>query len=355
MSRKLLSLRSLFTLIATLTLASHAAAQTAAPAPVAPAPTPPPPSAAPPSAAPTAAPAEAPPAVAPTAAPPPVAPTDAPLPPPADPLPPAPPPADSAQATEPRYDGQLDENGRAHYGDEEDDWQEYEDPSYPEPEEDPDSQGRDSGFTFPAFSIRLDPFNWLIKGRLGLELEVGLGELPLTLELVPVFIADDEPPSFNFEGREDPISQHSNGLGPIAGASLGIGWWFQDRAFNGYVLRAVLTNIGINYEASDGDGVFDRVTFTERRFVVYIGSHSRFGFFTIAGGIGLGYELNQQERCYTRPEGTREVMVLTSGCDEEQQIALDRPGSSVPQVTDLNGWLHPVYLEGRFSIGVSFD
>ena len=42
----------------------------------------------------------------------------------------------------------------------------------------------------------------------------------------------------------------------------------------------MLTNVGITYTSSEGNEIFDKVTHTERRFVVMLGSHSRFGFFT---------------------------------------------------------------------------
>jgi hypothetical protein len=292
---------------------------------------------------------------APAPAPDPTAPVEPP--PPADPTAPAepvpPPPAEPAPM--PQYDGQVGADGRAHYTGEppEEDYG-YEDASYPPPEPDDEDNGGDD-FEMPPFSIRLDPFNWLIEGRLGLELEVGIPGVDwLTIELVPVFVANEEPPTFNFSGREDPLSQESNGLGPIAGASIGAGFWLTGRPLEGYVLRVALTNVGITYKASDASGVFDKVSHVERRFVVMLGSHTRFGFFTIAGGIGLGYELNQEERCFEADsDPTRE------GCpDGELQIATDDPATvsdGPPGIVDLNGFLHPVYLEGRFSIGVSFD
>jgi len=274
-------------------------------------------------------------------------------------MPPAPPPA--TPEAMPQYDGQVGADGRAHYTGEppEEDYG-YEDASYPPAE--PEENSRDGdGFTMPPFSIRLDPFNWLIEGRLGLELEVGVLDF-MTIELTPILLANEEPPTFNFAGREDPLSQESNGLGPIAGASLGVGFWLGGQPLNGYVVRVMLTNVGITYKSSEGNIEFDKVTHTERRFVVMLGSHSRFGFFTIAGGIGLGYELNQGTRCFRDVStSTNEGSVATSsGCadDGELQIALDRPSVNGPsnlEVADLNGWLHPIYLEGRFSIGVSFD
>jgi hypothetical protein len=265
----------------------------------------------------------------------------APAPAPSAPAPaPAPGPA-PARAPAPRFEGQVSDDGayESEPGGDDDD-----------PYEGNRSKG--SGFTMPAFSIRLDPFNWLIEGRLGIELEVAIWEF-ISFEMVPVFVANSEPPSFNFVGRDDPISQHSNGLGPIAGTSLGAGFWLSGKPLQGYVLRAIFTNYGFTYEARDRSGRFDRVDFTERRIVAFFGSHSRFGFFTISGGLGLGYDLNQQQRCFD-DRGTTRVTAKTSGCADsgEQQILLDRVGRAV---ADLNGGFHPIYLEGRFSVGAVFD
>ena len=33
--------------------------------------------------------------------------------------------------------------------------------------------------------------------------------------------AENKPPSFNFQGREDNLAQRSRGLGPISGATIG--------------------------------------------------------------------------------------------------------------------------------------
>jgi hypothetical protein len=253
---------------------------------------------------------------------------------PAPEAPPAPPPAQ-------RYEGQVggDENA----------------PAYEEDlgkDEDKPDEPSSHAASFPGFSIRIDPFNWLIEGRLGIELEVVAWQF-ISVEAVPVFVANRTPPAFNFEGRDDSLSQHSNGLGPIAGTSIGAGFWLSGKPLSGYVLRAIFTNYGFTYKASDGSGVFDRVNHTERRLVVYIGSHSRLGIFTLSGGIGLGYELNQQERCFVN-RGSSNMMFATSGCPDsgELQILLDRQGTGI---ADLNGSFHPIYIVARFSLGVSFD
>ncbi len=219
-------------------------------------------------------------------------------------------------------------------------------------ERDPDDyRGSDPGFDY-EYSIRLDPFNWLLQGRLGIELEMSVWDY-ISIELVPILVASTEPPAFNFAGRDDPISQHSNGIGPFSGASLGAGFWLSGTPFRGYVIRAIFTNYGYTYEAgSKALGTWDRVETTERRFVMFFGSHSRFGVFTLAGGIGLGYALNQQERCgLTDNTSDGRIRGRTTDCDGELQIALDPLASSV---ADLNGSLHPMYLEARFSLGFVF-
>jgi hypothetical protein len=151
------------------------------------------------------------------------------------------------------------------------------------------------------------------------------------------------------------LTQSSRGIGPISGASLGLGFWIFGEPFSGYVIRLNFTNYAYTYEAKDGGGVFDRVEFTERRLVLFFGTHNRFGVFTFAGGLGLGLELNQTERCrlarIRNESGERVIGASTSDCDGRQQIALDR---GLSERADLNGPLHPIYFEARFSIGVVF-
>jgi hypothetical protein len=210
---------------------------------------------------------------------------------------------------------------------------------------------KSKGFVMPPFSIRFDPFTWLIAGRLDLELEVGVWRF-ISVELVPVLVANTEPPSFDFAGRDSLVSQHSDGLGPIAGFTIGAGFWLFGTPFQGYVARLSLTNVGIAYEATDSEGVFDHVDNVERRLQLFLGSHSRFGFFAVSGGLGLGYELSRSERCFVN-EGTQLMQAVTSGChDEELQITVDRSGKSF---ADLHGPFYPFYILARFSIGVVFD
>jgi len=202
----------------------------------------------------------------------------------------------------------------------------------------------DSEFEFPGFAVRVDPLNWIIGGRLGFELEVELWEF-ITFETVPMFVVNSEPPAFNLRGREDTISQHSDGLGALAGATLGVGFWLEGEPFEGYVLKALLTNYAFEYRGTDDAGLFDSVSHVERRFYGFFGSYNRWGFFTLGGGIGLGVELNEESRC-----------APNSGvaCDEDElQIKLGRQNGS--GAVDLNGPLHPVDLIARISLGIVID
>lgn len=206
----------------------------------------------------------------------------------------------------------------------------------------PPEKAESAGFTIPDFSLRVDPFNWLLEGRLGIEMEVELYDF-ITAELVPVFVVSDQPPALNLQGIPDTLYQHSNGLGALSGTSVGVGFWLEGDAFEGYVLRAVLTNYSYSYETKDDLGVIDAAEHTERQFYGMLGSHARWGAFTIAGGLGLGVELNKQDRC---PDG-----IDASRCDSsELLIAANRTGSLV----DLNGPLYPAVIHGRFSLGVVF-
>lgn len=217
--------------------------------------------------------------------------------------------------------------------------------------EEPDAHYSDGELR--EFSVRLDPLNWLLLGRLGVELELGVWEF-ISVELIPVFVTASEPLLLNYSRLDNTLTQESRGIGPISGASLGVGFWLFGEPFSGYVIRLNITNYAYTYRASDDDGVFDRVEFTERRVAAFFGSHSRFGPFTFAGGFGLGFELNQSERCgLTRVSdgGETRIRGRDSNCEDRQLIALDR---TLGEVADLNGPLHPVYFEARFSLGLVF-
>jgi hypothetical protein len=264
-----------------------------------------------------------------------VAPAPAPEPEPTPAAPPPPPP--------PARSG--DYGGRSNYS-----YQEQEEAEYDEP--DTDDYGGESEPR--EFSVRLDPFNWLIEGRLGIELEMTAWKF-ISVELVPILVANETPPTINFGEFSDSLTQHSNGLGPFSGISIGAGFWLNGEPFRGYVLRAIFTNYGYEYRAEDAAGRYDSVKFTERRFVGFFGSHSRWGIFTIAGGFGLGYELNSQERCgltnVINSSGDMVIAGRTTDCKGSQKIAVKR---DLSEQVDLNGGLHPVYLEARFSLGFVF-
>jgi hypothetical protein len=204
------------------------------------------------------------------------------------------------------------------------------------------------------FSVRIDPLNWLLLGRLGIELEMTAWKF-ITVELIPVFVTSSEPLLLNYSRFDNTLTQESRGIGPISGASLGAGVWLMGEPFSGYVIRLNFTNYAYTYKASDGGGTFDRIEVTERRLAAFFGSHSRFGPFTIAGGFGLGLELNQNERCgLMRASASGDAFRIngrTSDCEGKQLIALNR---NLTETADLNGPLHPVYFEARFSFGVVF-
>lgn len=214
-------------------------------------------------------------------------------------------------------------------------------PPPPPPPQNPDASKR------PDISIRIDPFNFLLEGRLGLELETQLLDF-LTVELVPVFVTTKSPPTLNYSSYEDSVlRQKSNGIGPISGAAIDAGFWFGGKPFRGNVLRVGLSNYGYEYEAVYDGATIDTVKQTNRQFFAMFGQHSRWGAFTIAGGIGLGYELNKSNRCFDDITGA-----ATSDCPKDQQlIKLNPSGSSVG---DLHGFLYPFDLIARFSLGVVF-
>ncbi len=197
----------------------------------------------------------------------------------------------------------------------------------------------------PDISVRIDPFNFLLEGRLGLELETELYKF-LTLELIPVFVTTHSPPTLNYSSYEDSIiTQSSNGIGALSGAAIDAGIWFGAKPFRGNVLRFGLSNYAYTYDTKDDGAAIDRVSHTDRQFFVMFGQHNRWGAFTIAGGIGLGYELNKQDRCFD------DFGAETSRCPKnERLIRLDNAGN----VANLNGFLYPFDLLARFSLGVVF-
>ncbi|MEO8903001.1 MAG: hypothetical protein ABI488_13130 [Polyangiaceae bacterium] len=210
----------------------------------------------------------------------------------------------------------------------------------------PPPQAPNDGFKVPDISVRIDPFNLLLEGRLGLELETEVYKF-LTVEIVPVFVTTKQPPTLNYATYNSTVSQSSNGIGAISGAAIDAGFWFGRKPLVGNVLRVGLSNYSYKYESKDGNGVsIDSVAHTDREFFVMFGQHSRWGAFTIAGGLGLGYELNKQNRCFDSITGS-----VTSSCPKDQALLqVDRSGGAY----DLNSFLYPFDLLARFSLGVVF-
>jgi hypothetical protein len=209
----------------------------------------------------------------------------------------------------------------------------------------------------PPFSVRIDPVYALLQGRLGIELEVGLASW-FSVELIPQFVVSEAPPMLSLAGRADNLTQHSDGLGPLSGASIGGAFWFNGKPFKGYGLRIFFTNYGMRYESSDSLGRIDQASYVERRLTAMFTSFNRFGPFTIATGIGLGMELNGTTRCVS-PIGGRIVATdePVGDCDSRDiELALDRPTSGSFDRVDVNtAEFNTVDIATRLSIGASFD
>ncbi|MGC4067514.1 MAG: hypothetical protein QM784_23290 [Polyangiaceae bacterium] len=94
----------------------------------------------------------------------------------------------------------------------------------PPPPPPPDEK---SDFKLPDFSVRVDPLNWLLAGRLGFELESELWKF-ISVEVIPVFVVNEKPPLLNLSGIPDTLRQQSNGVGALAGASIGAGFWLME-------------------------------------------------------------------------------------------------------------------------------
>jgi hypothetical protein len=184
----------------------------------------------------------------------------------------------------------------------------------------------------------------LLEGRLGFELEVELYKY-LSLELVPVFVTTESPVMLNYNTYEkSSLHQESNGWGPLSGTAIDVGIWFGGKPFKDTVLRVGFTNYAYTYKTTAPAN--DSVSHTSRQFFAMIGSHSRWSAFTLAYGIGLAYELNQENRCFDVFGNP------TSNCDKDQLlIKLNQTGSSV---ADLHSYLYPFDFLARLSLGVVF-
>ena len=185
-------------------------------------------------------------------------------------------------------------------------------------------------------------------GRLGIEIEVELLDW-LTVETVPVFVTNNEPFALSLtSSRGDVLSQHSEGLGALSGASIGLGFWLDGTPFKGTVLRATLTNYTYRYESRPGDVLVDSLTHTERHFVALYGGYRKWGHFSIGGGLGVGIEMNDDERCFDDVG-----QVKTTDCDGGLDLKVnDTPTGIAP--SNPRDMAHPIYFAGRISLGVVF-
>lgn len=218
----------------------------------------------------------------------------------------------------------------------------------------PPPQKPDEGFTRPTLSFRVDPLNWLIDGRLGLELESQVYKF-ISLELVPVFVTTELPPSLNraFDGV---VTQKANGPGALSGASVGAGFWFSGKPLRGNVFRLIYASYGYTYEASDANGTFDEVSHVDQHFYGYLGSQTVWSGFTLAGGFGLGMELNKERRCFTSSAAISATTDKSICTRDQQLIALNRGGANGASfnVGDLHSWSYPVEVMVRLSLGATF-
>ena len=223
--------------------------------------------------------------------------------------------------------------------------------AYGEPPPPPAPREEDKS-PIPPFSVRLDPFNWILEGQLGFEVEVGLAKW-LSVETVPMFVVDDTPPWLNLGGGDSRVYQQSGGLGPLAGATLGVNFW-PKKVFKGYVIRTGFTNYSLEYETKDEAGKrVDFVPHTKRQFYVMLASVERWGAFTLGGGIGLGYDLNKESRCIADAPVFDPADAKPGNCDEIQ-IAVPISRTQVTPVA-ITPFTYPWELLARFSLGVTID
>jgi hypothetical protein len=207
-------------------------------------------------------------------------------------------------------------------------------------------------------SLRVDPLNWIIRGRLGFELEVGIVKW-MSVETVPVFVTTESPPWLNLNTDAVKIRQSSEGLGPLAGASLGVNFWLNGKAMKqGYALSTGITNYTLRYESRNSeDAVVDHVEHTERNLYFMFGSLSRWGAFAIAGGLGFGYDVNNETRCFGSGALSAADAEIGGDCGAIN-LALQNGSTNgrIPFVsTAVTDFIYPWSLLARFSLGVVID
>jgi hypothetical protein len=201
--------------------------------------------------------------------------------------------------------------------------------------------------------VRIDPFNWILQGQLGFELEVGVTKW-LSIETVPMFVVDQTPPWLNIGGGDSRVYQHSGGWGALSGATLGVNFW-PHKVFKGYVIRAGVTNYSLEYETKSSDGGrLDFVPHVKRQFYAMFGSVERWGAFTLAGGIGLGYELNKETRCLPTNGSVAQAIAgaAPGNCDE---IQIATPVGNQVGAVSVTSFTYPWDLLARISLGVTID
>jgi len=190
-----------------------------------------------------------------------------------------------------------------------------------------------------------------LEGQLGVELEVGVLDW-LSVETVPVFVADETPPWLNFGGGDSRVYQHSDGWGAMTGASIGVNFW-PKHVFKGYVIRTGFMSHAMKYDTKlDSGTVYDSVSHTQRELYAMIGSMERWGAFTISGGIGLGYDLNKESRCYKGSSAVLQRDKFADGDCDEIQLGVPSSGVALASVTPFT---YPWEILARFSLGVTID
>jgi hypothetical protein len=211
---------------------------------------------------------------------------------------------------------------------------------------------------FPDFSAQVELLNILPYGRLAFELEFKLLDW-LTVGAVPLFVVGREPLFIPADIRQD-----SNGIGPLAGISLGAAAWLGGKAFEGTALRLSFTNYGYSYEGFAREDyesrdvtqgqVLDEASHTERRLRLTAGYSYRFGYFLLTGAAGVEYELNQQRRCMVSLGGNgRPYVPATNGCDDNE-FGIQRRVSSTDSFNAYapGGPLYPFGIVASVSVGI---
>jgi hypothetical protein len=207
------------------------------------------------------------------------------------------------------------------------------------------------------WSLRYDPFD-LIHGQVTLEGEIALGDLPLSIELVPSWI---------FDNFSDAVDEQGFDI------AARFGWYVQGDALRGFFLKAhaefqwfeaTLFRGDLDGEQYFGkpgamcntDSATGTCTLDVNSFLLglMIGNSSVFGDdggFALTGGLGVGVAIAQELSLEVQPCSDEDVAAGNAHCSAADNGPVDRlvyfEGAGLGRGGRVN-------IIGSLSLGVTF-